>query len=95
MIPSTDRASIAMLFHRRKKSDDKGRRSTGNENYWKERVELHIDEKKQWMKQKKDLHAQISRLSDKIDMLEKRNKHLTGVINRFGAFDNYEAEFPP
>jgi hypothetical protein len=28
-------------------------------------------------------------------MLEKRNKHLTGVINRFGAFDNYEAEFPP
>jgi hypothetical protein len=31
--------------------------SGGNENYWKERVELHIDEKKQWMKQKKDLHA--------------------------------------
>jgi hypothetical protein len=40
-----------MLFHRRKKSDDKQRKSlNNNENYWKERVELHIDEKKQWMK---------------------------------------------
>jgi hypothetical protein len=84
-----------MSFHRRKKSDDKHLKCAGNENYWKERVELHIDEKKQWMKQKKDLHVQISRISDKIDMLEKRNKHLTGVINRFGAFDNYEAEFSP
>lgn len=70
------------------------RKSTGNENYWKERVELHIDEKKQWMKQKKELHIQVSRLQDQNDMLEKRNKHLTGVINRFGAFDNYDAEFP-
>ena len=47
--PSADRTS--MLFHRRKKSDDKQRKSANNnENYWKERVELHIDEKKQWMK---------------------------------------------
>ena len=84
-----------MLFHRRKKSDDKQRKSiNNNENYWKERVELHIDEKKQWMKQKKELHSQVIKLQDQNDQLEKRNKYLTGVINRFGAFTNYEAEFP-
>ena len=64
------------------------------DNYWKERVELHIDEKKLWLKEKKELHSEISNLTNKLDMLEKRNKHLTEVINRFGNFGNYDVEFP-
>jgi hypothetical protein len=47
------------------------------DNYWKERVELHIDEKKIWLKEKKNLHRDISELTNKLDTLEKRNKHLT------------------
>lgn len=34
--------------------------------YWKERVELLVDDKKKWMKEKKEMHQQISKLTDKI-----------------------------
>ena len=35
-------------------------------NYWKERVELLIDDKKKWMKEKKELRSKLNKLTDKI-----------------------------
>jgi predicted nuclease with TOPRIM domain len=44
--------------------------------YWKDKVESLIDEKKKWMKEKKELRSKVNELSVLIETLEGRNKHL-------------------
>jgi predicted RNase H-like nuclease len=63
------------------------------DNYWKDRVDLLLYEKKNWMKEKKKFHTEISTLKYRVDMMEQRNKHLHDVINRFGNYDKEEFEF--
>lgn len=62
-------------------------------NYWKERVDLLLYEKKNWMNEKKKMRNEIHEIKYKMDMMDQRNKHLQNVINRFGQFDKQEFEF--
>mgnify|MGYP006094301443 CR=1 FL=1 len=52
--------------------------------YWKERVELLLDDKKKWMKEKKEMHQQISKLTDTIQRLELRHKKMHQVVSNLG-----------
>ena len=62
------------------------------ENYWKERVDLLLYEKKNWMATKKTMRENMTSLEEKVAQLEQRAKHLQGVINRVG-FDKHEFDF--
>lgn len=78
-------------FYARKLSDPMVQQEENN--YWKERVDLLLYEKKNWMNEKKKLRGEMHSVKFKMDMLEQRNKHLQNVINRFGQFDKQEFEF--
>jgi hypothetical protein len=44
-----------------------------------------IDDKKRWMQETKDLRKKISVLLQKNEMLEKKLKNFSNVINRFDS----------
>lgn len=59
-----------------------------HDKYWKEKVQLLIDDKKRWMKEMKDTRQKLNQFSDRIKALEAKNKHLNNVIGRFGVFSD-------
>ena len=86
----------------RNSSDNKSNKDKDNrllldrhsqDNYWKDRVDLLLYEKKNWMKEKKANRSKITELTVKLDAMELRTKHLQNVINRFGQYDKQEFEF--
>lgn len=62
-------------------------------NYWKERVDLLLYEKKKWMQEKKKIRGEMNDMKTRMDIMEQRNKHLQNVIHRFGNYDTQEFEF--
>ena len=71
--------------------NESGLQNQEKNNYWKEKVQLLIDDKKRWMQETKDLRQKISVLLQKNEILEKKLKNFSNVLNRF---DSMKFEFP-
>ena len=68
-----------------RKDSDKSR--IDENNYWKDRVDLLLYEKKNWIKDKRNMRNEVVSMKHKVDMMEQRLKHMQNVINRFGQYD--------
>lgn len=61
----------------------KRQQSNDYDTYWKDKVELLVEDKKKWVKEKKELMLKITTLCDKIEAIETKNKHLQNIIAGF------------
>lgn len=55
------------------------------DNYWKDRVDLLIYEKKNWIKARMDFRKEIRDLQTEIDRLNSKNKQLMAIIDKVGS----------
>lgn len=67
----------------------KDRKISGDdkENYWKERTDLLIYEKKKWIVERKEFRDRINKLESANNMLQQKNKVLQNTVLRMGEFD--------